>query len=71
MSWCRCMAASDSALISTGIDIISMGLPSGLAGAHEVEYAPYQLCSRKTVVHRTHHDEKHPSHVMLPVIPLK
>jgi putative CocE/NonD family hydrolase len=52
------------------IDITSMDLPSGLAGAHDVEYAPYHLCSSNTVVHKIYHDEKHPSHLLLPVIPL-
>ncbi len=51
------------------IDITSMDLPSGLAGAHDVEYAPYHLCSSKTVVHKIYHDEAHPSYLVLPVIP--
>ena len=53
------------------IDITSLDLPSGLAGAHDVEYAPYHLCSSKTVVHKIYHDAKHPSYVLLPMIPLK
>ncbi len=53
------------------IDITSMDLPSGLAGAHDVEYAPYHLCSSKTVVHRIYHDAKRSSYVLLPMIPLK
>ena len=36
----------------------------------DVEYAPYHICSSKTVVHRIYHDERHPSHLVLPVIPL-
>ena len=52
------------------LDITSLDLPSGLAGAHDVEYAPYHICSSKTVVHRIYHDEQHPSHLVLPVIPL-
>lgn len=52
------------------IDITSMDMPSGLAGAHDVEYAPYHLCSSNTVVHKIYHDEAHPSHLLLPVIPL-
>ena len=51
------------------IDITSLDLPSGLAGAHDVEYAPYHLCSSKTVVHKIYHDTTHPSHLLLPVIP--
>ncbi len=52
------------------IDITSMDLPSGLAGAHDVEYAPYHLCSSRTVVHKIYHDAAHPSHLVLPIIPL-
>ena len=52
------------------LDIASLDLPSGLAGAHDVEYAPYHICSSKTVVHKIYHDEQHPSHLMLPIIPL-
>jgi putative CocE/NonD family hydrolase len=53
------------------IDITSLDLPSGLAGAHDVEYAPYHLCSSKTVVHKIYHDTAHPSHLLLPIIPVK
>ena len=52
------------------LDITSLDLPSGLAGAHDVEYAPYHICSSKTVVHKIYHDEQHPSHLVLPIIPL-
>ena len=45
-------------------------MPSGLAGAHDVEYALYHICSSKTVVHKIYHDERHPSHLVLPIIPL-
>ena len=51
------------------IDITCMDIPSGLAGAHDVEYIPYHLCSSKTVVHKIYHNEKYPSHLLLPVIP--
>ena len=53
------------------LDITSLDLPSGLAGAHDVEYAPYHICSSKTVMHKIYHDEQHPSHLVLPIIPLK
>ncbi len=52
------------------LDITSLDLPSGLAGAHDIEYAPYHICSSKTVVHKIYHDEQHPSHLVLPIIPL-
>ena len=48
---------------------MSLDLPSGLAGAHDVEYAPYHICSSKTVVHKIYHNEQHPSHLVLPIIP--
>ncbi len=51
------------------IDITSMDMPSGLAGAHDVEYAPYHLCSSRTTVHKIYHDERHPSYLLLPIIP--
>ena len=51
------------------IDITSTDFPSGLAGAHDVEYAPYHLCSSQTVVHKIHHNAKYPSHLLLPIIP--
>ena len=51
------------------IDITSTDFPSGLAGAHDVEYAPYHLCSSQTVVHKVYHNAKYPSHLLLPIIP--
>ena len=45
-------------------------MPSGLAGAHDVEYALYHICSGKPVVHKIYHDEQHPSHLVLPINPL-
>ena len=49
--------------------ITSTDFPSGLAGAHDVEYAPYHICSSETVVHEIYHNAKYPSHLLLPVIP--
>jgi len=51
------------------LDITCSDMPSGLAGAHDVEYIPYHLCSSKTVVHKIYHNEKYPSYLLLPVIP--
>ena len=51
------------------IDITSMDMPTGTAGSHDVEYIPYHICSSKTVVHKIHHNETYPSHLVLPVIP--
>ena len=51
------------------LDITSLDLPTGVAGATNAEYVPYHICSSKTVVHKVHHDRAHPSHLLLPVIP--
>lgn len=50
------------------IDITSLDVPTGVGGATNVEYIPYHICSSRTVLHRIYHDEKHPSHLLLPVI---
>jgi uncharacterized protein len=51
------------------LDITSLDLPTGVAGATNAEYVPHHICSSKTVLHNVYHDRKHPSHVLLPVIP--
>jgi uncharacterized protein len=51
------------------IDISALDLPTGVGGATNVEYIPYHICSSRTVLHSIHHDELHPSHLLLPVIP--
>jgi len=51
------------------LDITSMDLPTGVAGATNVEYIPYHICSSKTTVHKIYHNEQYPSHLLLPVIP--
>ena len=51
------------------LDITSLDLPTGVGGATNVEYIPYHICSSKTVVHRIYHNEKYPSHLLLPIIP--
>jgi hypothetical protein len=53
------------------LDITSLDLPTGMGGATDVAYIPYHVCSSKTVVHRIYHNEKYPSHLLLPVIPTK
>jgi uncharacterized protein len=52
------------------VEISSLDLSSGVQGATDVEYIPYHVCSSKTVVHKIYHDAAHPSHVLLPVIPM-
>ena len=44
-------------------------LSTGVGSATNVEYIPYHICSSKTVLHQVYHDPKHPSHLLLPVIP--
>ena len=39
------------------------------SGRDNVEYIPYHVGSSATMLHKVHHDGKHPSHLMLPVIP--
>ena len=51
------------------LEITSLDLPTGVAGATNAEYVPYHICSSKTVVHKVYHDAKRPSHLLLPVIP--
>ncbi len=36
-----------------------------------VEYQPYHISPSKTVVHKIYRDAEHPSHLLLPVIPLR
>ena len=51
------------------LDITSLDAPTGVGGATNVEYAPYHVCSAKTVVHRIYRDPRHPSHLLLPLVP--
>ena len=51
------------------LEIASMDLPTGVAGATNAEYVPYHLCSSRTVLHKIYHDANRPSHLLLPVVP--
>jgi uncharacterized protein len=51
------------------LDITSLDLPTGVAGATNVEYVPYHICSSRMTVHKIYHNEQYPSHLLLPVIP--
>ncbi|WP_229266736.1 CocE/NonD family hydrolase [Leptospira sp. severe_002] len=51
------------------VEIASMDLPTGVAGATNAEYVPYHICSSKTVMHKIYHAAERPSHLLLPVIP--
>ena len=50
------------------LEITSLDLPTGVAGATNAEYVPYHICSSKTVLHKVYHDANRPSHLLLPVI---
>jgi predicted acyl esterase len=52
------------------LEIASADMPTGVAGATNVEYIPYHVCSSKTVRHDVFHDVKRPSHLLLPVVPV-
>ena len=51
------------------LEIASMDLPTGVAGATNAEYVPYHICSSKIVLHKVYHDANRPSHLLLPVVP--
>ncbi len=42
------------------LDITSLDLPTGVAGATNAEYVPYHICSSKTVLHKIYHDRARP-----------
>jgi predicted acyl esterase len=52
------------------LEITSLDLPTGVGGNTNVEYIPYHVCSSRTTVHKIHRNAAHPSHLLLPVIPL-
>jgi putative CocE/NonD family hydrolase len=51
------------------LEITSLDLPTGVSGATNVEYVPYHIASSRTTLHKIYHDARHPSHLLLPVIP--
>lgn len=51
------------------VEITSMDMPTGTACFTNVEYIPYHICSSKTTLHKVYHNEKYPSHLLLPIIP--
>jgi uncharacterized protein len=51
------------------IEISSLDLPTGVSGATNVEYIPYHIASSRTTLHKIYHDARHPSHLLLPIIP--
>jgi uncharacterized protein len=53
------------------LEITNMDVPTGVGGATNAEYIPYHVCSARTTTHRIYHDSEHPSHLLLPVIPVQ
>jgi len=53
------------------VDIMSLDVPTGTAGLSNVEFIGNHVCSSKTVTHSVYHNAEYPSHLLLPVIPLK
>ena len=51
------------------VEITSLDLPTGVAGATNAEYVPYHIVSSRTTLHKIYHDAKRPSHLLLPIIP--
>lgn len=51
------------------LEITSLDVPTGIGGATNAEYIPYHICSSKTTLHRIYHDARHPSHLLLPIVP--
>ncbi|HEY1969053.1 MAG TPA: CocE/NonD family hydrolase [Pseudonocardia sp.] len=52
------------------LDIMSADMPTGTGGMSHVEYQAYHVCRSTTVCHRIYRDGEHPSHLLLPIIPL-
>jgi predicted acyl esterase len=51
------------------LDVMSMDVPTGVAGATNAEYVPYHVTSSATTLHTVHHSTAHPSALYLPVVP--
>lgn len=52
------------------LEIASMDFPTGVGGNTNVEYIPFHVCSNKTTLHKIHRCAEHPSHLLLPVVPM-
>jgi putative CocE/NonD family hydrolase len=52
------------------VEICSLDVPTGTGAMTDVEYIPYHVCSSNTVTHKIYRDADHPSHLLLPIIPL-
>ena len=51
------------------VEISCLDLPTGACCVTNTEYIPYHICRNATVLHKIYRDGKHPSHILLPVIP--
>ncbi|MCC6473454.1 MAG: CocE/NonD family hydrolase [Burkholderiales bacterium] len=51
------------------LEITCLDMPSGAGLETTVEYIPYHICSSKTVLHKIYHNDRYPSHLLLPLIP--
>lgn len=51
------------------LEISSLDVPTGVAGATNAEYIPYHVASSRTTVHSIFHSAQHPSRLLLPIIP--
>jgi hypothetical protein len=51
------------------IEITSMDVPTGTGAMTNVEYIPYHVCRSETVTHSIYHNARHPSHLLLPIVP--
>lgn len=52
------------------LEIGSLDVPTGVAGATNAEYVPYHVCASRTTLHNVFHNTAYPSHLLLPLVPL-
>lgn len=52
------------------LEISCLDLPTGVGGNTNVEYIPYHVGSSRTTLHKVYRDAAHPSHLLLPLVPL-
>jgi len=52
------------------VEISCLDMPDGACCAVDTEYIPYHICRNATVCHKIYRDGAHPSHLLLPIIPL-
>ncbi|MDP3339308.1 CocE/NonD family hydrolase [Frigidibacter sp.] len=52
------------------VEISSADFTTGIGGGNNVEYIPYHIGRSETVLHKVYFGPDHPSHVLLPLVPL-